>query len=71
MHADAGIPAVQALIRWDPAGYAERELAEREELSFPPAVRMAAVSGPAAAVGELLGVAGLPAVGRNAGARPR
>ena len=60
VHADAGIPAVQALIRWDPAGYAERELAEREELSFPPAVRMAAVSGPAAAVGELLGVAGLP-----------
>jgi len=60
VHADAGIPAVQALIRWDPAGYAERELAEREELSFPPAVRMAAVSGPAAAVGELLGVTGLP-----------
>ena len=59
VHADAGIPAVQALIRWDPAGYAERELAEREELSFPPAVRMAAVSGPAAAVEELLGMAGL------------
>jgi primosomal protein N' (replication factor Y) len=59
--ADAGIPAVQALIRWDPAGHAERELAEREQLSFPPAVRMAAVSGPAAAVDELLGVTGLPA----------
>ena len=58
VHADAGLAAVQALIRWDPAGYAERELAERSELSFPPAVRMAAVSGPAAAVEELLGVAG-------------
>jgi primosomal protein N' (replication factor Y) (superfamily II helicase) len=61
VHADAGIPAVQALIRWDPAGHAERELAEREQLSFPPAVRMAAVSGPATAVAELLGMTGLPA----------
>ncbi|HEY4464159.1 MAG TPA: primosomal protein N' [Streptosporangiaceae bacterium] len=59
--ADAGIPAVQALIRWDPVGHAERELAEREHLAFPPAVRMAAVSGPAVAVEELLGVTGLPA----------
>ena len=60
VHADAGIPVVQALIRWDPAGYAERELDEREQLGFPPAVRMAAVSGPAAAVAELLAVTGLP-----------
>jgi primosomal protein N' (replication factor Y) (superfamily II helicase) len=60
VHADAGIPTVQALIRWDPAGHAERELAEREQLSFPPAVRMAAVSGPAVAVAELLGVTRLP-----------
>ncbi|HEX4259105.1 MAG TPA: primosomal protein N' [Streptosporangiaceae bacterium] len=61
VHADPSIPAVQALIRWDPAGYAERELAEREQLAFPPAVRMAAVTGPAAAVEELLTRAGLPA----------
>ena len=60
VHADAGLAAVQALIRWDPAGFAGRELAERDQLSFPPAVRMAAVSGPAGAVGELLGVTGLP-----------
>ena len=60
VHADAGLAAVQALIRWDPAGFAERELAERDQLSFPPAVRMAAVSGPAGAVGELLGLTGLP-----------
>ena len=44
--ADAALPAVQALIRWDPVTHAERELAEREELRFPPAVRMAAVTGP-------------------------
>ncbi len=70
VHADAGLAAVQALIRWDPAGHAERELAERDQLSFPPAVRMAAVSGPAAAVGELLGVTGLPAAAEVLGPVP-
>ena len=70
VHADAGLAAVQALIRWDPAGFAERELAERDQLSFPPAVRMAAVSGPAGAVGELLGVTGLPAAAEVLGPVP-
>jgi len=70
VHADAGLAAVQALIRWDPAGYAERELAERDQLSFPPAVRMAAVSGPAVAVAELLGVTGLPAAAEVLGPVP-
>ncbi|MCW2497569.1 MAG: primosome assembly protein PriA [Jatrophihabitans sp.] len=59
--ADAGVPAVQALIRWDPAGSATRELADRAELAFPPAVRMAALTGPAAAVAELVAAARLPA----------
>jgi len=59
--ADAALPAVQALIRWDPVRFAERELAERAELGFPPAVRMAAVSGTSAAVAELLSAASLPA----------
>ncbi len=44
---------VQALIRWDPVGYAERELAERRGLHLPPAVRMARLSGPAAEVADL------------------
>ena len=34
--ADSGHPAVQALVRWDPATLAERELAERAELHLPP-----------------------------------
>jgi primosomal protein N' (replication factor Y) (superfamily II helicase) len=59
--AEASLPAVQALIRWDPVGFAERELAERTELGFPPAVRMAAVTGPSAAVADFVGSAGLPA----------
>lgn len=58
--ADASIPAVQALIRWDPVGSAERELAERRELRFPPATRMAALSGTAAAVKEMAALLDLP-----------
>ncbi len=58
--ADAGVPAVQALVRWDPAGFARRELTERAELGFPPAVRMAALSGSPEAVRELLEAAELP-----------
>jgi primosomal protein N' (replication factor Y) (superfamily II helicase) len=59
--ADAGLPVVQALIRWDPATHAARELAERRELRFPPAVSMASAAGPAEAVRELLRAADLPA----------
>jgi primosomal protein N' (replication factor Y) len=58
--ADASLPVVQALIRWDPATFADRELAERRELRFPPAARMAALSGPHSAVRALLDAAELP-----------
>ncbi|MEY9213033.1 primosomal protein N' [Thermobifida halotolerans] len=58
--ADAALPAVQALIRWNPAAFAERELAERRELGFPPAVTMASVTGEAARVREFLDQAALP-----------
>ncbi len=43
--ADSSLPAVQALIRWDPAGHAAAELAARTELGFPPAVAMASMQG--------------------------
>ncbi len=58
--ADAGLPAVQALIRWDPVTHAQRELSDRAELGFPPAVRMASVTGSAEAVRKLLNVTALP-----------
>jgi primosomal protein N' (replication factor Y) len=45
---------VQALIRWDPLGYARRELDERRALALPPAVRVAHVSGAALATGEVV-----------------
>jgi primosomal protein N' (replication factor Y) len=60
--ADAGVPAVQALVRWDPAGHAVRELADRTELRFPPAERLASVTGAAVAVADLLAQAELPAM---------
>jgi primosomal protein N' (replication factor Y) len=44
------IPAVEALVRWDPAWLAQRELADRAALSLPPTVVMAAVSGERRAV---------------------
>jgi primosomal protein N' (replication factor Y) (superfamily II helicase) len=59
--ADAALPPVQALVRWDPVTHAERELAERTELRFPPAVRLASLTGTPDAVGEVLGEAVLPA----------
>lgn len=51
---DAEERVTQALVRWDPSGYASRELAERAELALPPAVRMASVTGPRDAVDTLL-----------------
>jgi primosomal protein N' (replication factor Y) (superfamily II helicase) len=59
--ADAALAPVQALVRWDPVTHAERELAERAELRFPPAVRVASLTGTEDAVREVLGAAALPA----------
>ncbi|GAA3116720.1 primosomal protein N' [Streptosporangium carneum] len=58
--ADSSVLAVQALLRWDPVTHAERELAERTELRFPPAVRIATLTGSPAAVREMLGEVALP-----------
>ncbi|NTW42194.1 MAG: hypothetical protein HGA44_20335 [Cellulomonadaceae bacterium] len=51
---DAAPGPTQALVRWDPSGLAERELAERSELALPPAVHMISVEGPRDAVEGLL-----------------
>ncbi|SIR76556.1 primosomal protein N' [Micromonospora avicenniae] len=58
--ADGALAPVQALLRWDAGWFAARELAERRELGFPPAVRMASVTGLPAAVADLLDEARLP-----------
>jgi primosomal protein N' (replication factor Y) len=66
---------VGALLRWDPAGYAQRELSLRQELHLPPAVRVASITGARTAVGHFtqaieqqLGAAGI--VLRVAGPAP-
>jgi primosomal protein N' (replication factor Y) len=58
-----------ALATWRSPDFAARQLADRRALGFPPAVRLAAVSGPAAPVEELveeLTAAGAAAIGRAA-----
>jgi len=51
---DPGSAALQSLVRWDPSGAAERELAERASTRLPPAARVATVTGPADAVESVL-----------------
>ncbi|MGZ4649085.1 MAG: primosomal protein N' family DNA-binding protein [Kineosporiaceae bacterium] len=58
--ADPAAPAVQALVRGDPAGFAERDLAERRELGLPPAAAVVSLTGPPDAVDGLLAAAQLP-----------
>jgi len=58
--ADATIPTVQSLIRWDPVGHAEAELAARTEVGLPPSVHLAALDGPAETVAALLDAVQLP-----------
>ncbi len=58
--AEPALPTVQALVRWDPVGHARAEVAERSEVGFPPAVRLAAVDGAAEAIRDLLAAATLP-----------
>jgi primosomal protein N' (replication factor Y) len=58
--ADPGHPAVQAMVRWDPATYADRELSERSALRLPPSVRLVSLQGAPADVAALLAASHLP-----------
>ena len=51
---DSRARALQALVRVDPAGFAARELAERNEAHFPPAVKMVTVDGAAPSLEEFV-----------------
>jgi primosomal protein N' (replication factor Y) (superfamily II helicase) len=57
---DGALAPVQALLRWDPATFAARELSERRELGFPPATRMASLTGPPEAVADMMALLSLP-----------
>ena len=58
--AESSVPTVQSLIRWDPVGHADAELAARTEVALPPSVHMAALDGAAEAVAALLDEIDLP-----------
>lgn len=60
LSADSELPVAQALVRWDPQGWAARELADRSEVGFPPAVHMIAVDGPASALAAVLAELEIP-----------
>jgi primosomal protein N' (replication factor Y) len=66
--ADAGLPVVQSLIRWDPGWLAARELQERRDLGLPPAVRAATLTGDPVAVEAAL--RDLPDTARRLGPLP-
>jgi len=51
---------LQAVVRWDPAGFAQRELADRQSAHLPPASRLATLTGTSAVVSSALGMLTLP-----------
>ena len=52
--------ALQALVRWDPSGYARRELAERTSANLPPSSRVASLTGTPDQLTEVLAALQLP-----------
>ena len=57
---DPGRPSLQALVRWDPVGFAEREILERQSARLPPAARMATLTGRPGAIDDALSLVVLP-----------
>ena len=58
--ANAAAAPVQALVRWDPAAFARRELADRADLGYPPAARIAELTAPYSALDEFMAALALP-----------
>ncbi|WP_181896854.1 primosomal protein N' [Corynebacterium senegalense] len=58
--AEPALPPVQHLIRWDPVSQAAGELAQRREARFPPAVHVAVVDAPRAALEDFFAHTELP-----------
>ncbi len=57
---DPADPTLQALVRWDPAGHAERELADRASAHMPPASRLATLEGTPGAVDDAMTLLAVP-----------
>jgi primosomal protein N' (replication factor Y) len=48
-------------VRWDPGGFADRELSQRQQAHLPPASRLATITGEPGAVDEALALLDVPA----------
>lgn len=57
---DPAQPTLQALVRWDPAGFAEREAADRQAAHLPPASRLATITGEPGAVDDAVTLLAAP-----------
>ena len=57
---DPAEPALQALVRWDQPGFAQREASARAQAHLPPAASVVTVVGDAGAIDEFLTVAAWP-----------
>jgi primosomal protein N' (replication factor Y) len=57
---EPSVPALQALVRWDQAGFAGREADERREARLPPATRVATLRGEPGALDDALTLLDLP-----------
>jgi len=62
--------AVQALVRWDPAGFADRELDERAAAHLPPAAMVATLTGTTGALDDAVALLDLPAGAELLGPTP-
>ena len=67
---DPASAALQALVRWDPAGFASREAEDRRTANLPPAARIATITGEPGAVDDALTLLALPATGDLLGPLP-
>ena len=67
---DPALPVLQALVRWDPAGFAARELADRSQTHLPPAARLATITGEPGALDDALTLLALPEVADMLGPVP-
>lgn len=67
---EPSLSALQALVRWDPAGFAEREAADRTSARMPPGARLATLTGAPGAVDDATTLLELPAGGEVLGPLP-
>ncbi len=63
-------PPLQALVRWDAAGFARREAEDRRAARLPPAARVATITGDPGAVDDALAILPMPAGGDVLGPVP-